>query len=115
MKRGDIVRAELPRPAGSPGREQFGQRPAVVVQDELQSAGLETIVVVRLTSRLAAARFVGSFVVQPSPTNGLSVPSVVLTHQVRAIDKHRITGVIGRLGERETAILDAALRKLLRL
>ena len=115
MKRGDIVRAQLPRPAGSPGREQFGARPAVVVQDELTSAGLATVVVVPLTSRLGAARFAGSFVVRPSSANGLSVPSVVLTHQVRALDEKRIEEVIGTLDDAHMALLDAELRKLLRL
>jgi mRNA-degrading endonuclease toxin of MazEF toxin-antitoxin module len=115
MKRGDIVRAQLPRPAGSPGREQFGTRPAVVVQDESKAPNLSTVVVVPLTSRMSAARFAGSFVVQPSAANGLSVASVVLTHQVRALDRARIEGVIGAMSDPDMSRLDTQMKSLLGL
>ena len=116
MDRGDVVRVQLPRPAGPSGREQFGTRPAVVVQDEKKShASLSTVVVVPLTSQLYAARFPGSFVVAPSARNGLRTDSVVLTHQVRAIDRRRIEAVIGKLEDGDMTTLDAELRSLLRL
>jgi len=115
MRRGDVVRVELPRPVGTAGREQFGMRPAIVVQDEAAATNAPTVVIVPLTSSLSAARFAGSFTISPSATNGLDVESVVLTHQVRAIDKRRVEGVIGRVAQDEMENLDRELRKLLRL
>jgi len=115
MRRGDVVRAQLPRPAGSPGREQFGTRPAVVLQDEPGFAGLPTVIVVPLTSRMSATRFPGALVVQPSAANGLDVQSVVLCHQVRALDKRRVEAVIGRLSHEDVSLLEAELRRLMGL
>lgn len=115
MKRGDVVRAELPRPAGAVGREQFGTRPAIVLQDKQASANLATVVVVPLTGNASAARFPGSFVISPDARNGLDVPSVVLTHQIRAIDKKRLQNVIGRISANDLANLENEVRKLLRL
>lgn len=115
MNRGDIVRVQLPPPAGPSGREQFGTRPAIVVQNKGVSANLSTTVIVPLTSRLSATRFAGSFTVAPTEANGLSVESVVLTHQVRAIDQSRIEKVIGKLADEQMAQLDTELRDLLGL
>jgi mRNA interferase MazF len=115
MNRGDIVRVRLPPPAGPSGREQFGARPAIVLQTKKASASLSTVVIVPLTSRLSATRFVGSFTVSPTETNGLSVESVILTHQLRAIDQGRIEKVIGRLADDQMARLEAELRALLGL
>ena len=115
MQRGDVVRVQLPAPQGRPGREQFGARPAIVVQTSESHANLGTVVVVPLTSNQNARRFDGSFVVLPSATNGLSQPSVVLTQQVRAIDKSRIQATIGVVSTDDLNSLDLQLRRLLGL
>jgi mRNA-degrading endonuclease toxin of MazEF toxin-antitoxin module len=115
MNRGDVVRVQLPPPAGPSGREQFGTRPAIVLQVKAFTANLSTVVIVPLTSRLSASRFAGSFTVSPTEANGLSLESVVLTHQVRAIDQGRIEKVIGRLADNQMARLEAELRALLGL
>jgi mRNA interferase MazF len=115
MNRGDVVLVQLPPPAGPSGREQIGTRPAIVVQDESRFISLSTVLIVPLTSRLSAARFPGSFAVSPTDTNGLDVESVVLTHQLRAIDRRRIERVIGRLADNQMATLESEIRRLLRL
>jgi len=115
MNRGDVVLVELPPPAGPSGREQFGTRPAIVVQDQASFANLSTVLIVPLTSRLSAARFPGSFVVSPTSTNGLDAESVVLTHQLRAIDRRRIQRVIGRLADDQMVTLESEVRRLLHL
>jgi mRNA-degrading endonuclease toxin of MazEF toxin-antitoxin module len=86
-----------------------------VLQDKQSSANLATVVIVPLTSNLAAAKFLGSFVISPDAHNGLDVPSVVLTHQIRAIDKKRLQKIIGRLSASDLANLENEVRKLLRL
>jgi len=115
MNRGDVVLVQLPRPAGPSGREQFGTRPAIIVQRDADTANLSTVLLVPLTSRLSAARFPGSFTVPATGTNGLSVESVVLTHQFRAIDRRRIERVIGRLAHDQMAMLESEIRSLLSL
>ncbi len=115
MRRGDIVRVQLPRPQGNPGREQFGTRPAVLVQDSTAIANLGTVVVVPLTSKLKASQFRGSFVIHPTPHNGLTVDSVVLTHQLRAIDKSRIESVIGHIDADDEDQLNQELKAFLSL
>ena len=115
MKRGDIVRVDLPRPVGAPGREQFGLRPAIVVQDEPGLSVLSTVLVIPMTSNLLAEKFIGSFRVSPSSTNGLTVESIAMTQQVRAIDRSRIQSVIGYLSPDELKHVDRELRRLLKL
>ncbi|MHC4398126.1 MAG: type II toxin-antitoxin system PemK/MazF family toxin [Planctomycetota bacterium] len=115
MNRGDIVLVQLPRPAGPSGREQFGTRPAVIVQSDTDSTSLSTVLLGPLTSRLSAARFPGSFTVPATDANGLNVESVVLTHQLRAIDRRRIEQVVGRLAHDHMATLESEIRGLLSL
>ena len=115
MDRGDVIRVQLPRPAGRAGREQFGTRPAIVIQENAATANLSTVVVVPLTSNRSAERLDGSLLVHPSATNGLTTISVALTQQIRAIDKSRVEGVIGRLSSEDMNEIDSALRRLLSL
>jgi mRNA-degrading endonuclease toxin of MazEF toxin-antitoxin module len=114
MQYGDVVRVQLPRPQGKAGREQFGVRPAVVVQTAI-TASHSTVVVVPLTSNLAAASFSWTFIVDPDATNGLTLRSVVLTQQVRAIDKSRIESVIGTFGNADLLKLQSGLKTMLGL
>jgi mRNA interferase MazF len=116
MKRGEIVRVDLPPPAGAPGREQIGQRPAIVVQDDSETENLPTTIVVPLTSNLSAMRFAGSILIKRSPHNGLDLDSVALTAQVRAIDRKRIGRArIGHIDPDDLTILETQLKRLLGL
>jgi len=115
MRRGDVVLAELPRPVGSAGHEQFGTRPAIIVQDCTVGANLSTVLLVPLTSKMGATHLAGSFVLSPTKSNGLDASSVVLSHQLRAIDRNRIIHIIGRLSPDEMAAVERELRTLLRL
>lgn len=115
MNRGDVVRVDLPRPSGKPGREQFGIRPAIVVQDDKLFPSLPTVLVVPLTSNLSAMKFSGCIQISPTPKNGLTAESVALTHQVRAIDRGRIESVVGILSNDDLTSVDQELRRLLKL
>ena len=112
MNHGDVFWVELPDRGG---REQRGRRPAVIWQDTEVYAGLPTVLVVPLTSRLSASRFPGTLRVEPTVQNGLTVPSVALLFQLGACDLDRIQGQLGRLdGEdvRRIATLAKRLQKL---
>ena len=104
MQRGDIVLVDLPQaPAGASGHEQTGDRPALVVHNDTTSANLSVIMIVPLTHIIATKRFAHTIEIQPSAQNGLSVPSILLVFQLRAIDKRRI---IKKLGVIETPLLE---------
>jgi mRNA interferase MazF len=83
----------------APGHTQAGERPALIVQDDPFVASLPTIMIVPFTSTLGATRFDGTVQIQPDAANGLTLPSVALVFQLRALDKRDF---IQRLG-----VLDA--------
>lgn len=102
MQRGDIVLVDLPQIAGAGGHEQIGKRPALVVHDDVTSGKLSVIMIIPMTSNLTAKNFDHTLLIQPSQQNGLSMPSVLLVFQLRAIDKQRL---VKKLGELETPIM----------
>lgn len=96
----------------SGGREQSGRRPAVAVQTDL--AGEPMLMIVPVTSNLAALRFAFSVRVEPSPENGLTTSSVVMVFQMRAIDKARIIRKIGQMSAADMAHIDTEIWRMLK-
>jgi mRNA interferase MazF len=103
MKKGEVWRVRFP---SSPGRAQAGERPAVIVHNDSSLTALPVVLVVPFTSQLAAARFTGTFTVQPDGVNGLSTQSVALVFQLGAQDKRNF---LHRIGEIDTPTMDAIL------
>ena len=95
------------------GREQEGQRPALIVQGETFLQSLPTIWVVPITSNLRAARFPGTIRIDPDDRNGLTVLSVSLVFQLQAIDKRRLLRLAGKITpsqlDRVLAMIDLLL------
>jgi mRNA interferase MazF len=83
----------------APGHAQAGERPAIIVQADRYIASLPTVLIVPLTSTPGAARFDGTLVIQPDAQNGLSLTSVALVFQVRALDKRDCIQHLGVLDE----------------
>ena len=100
MNPGEVWRVRLPTPTG---HVQGGDRPAIILQAPSATAQLPTVLVVPLTSRLGAARFPGCVLIKPDPANGLSVPSLALVFQLRALDRRDL---VARLGILEPEITD---------
>jgi mRNA interferase MazF len=115
MARGDVLRIELPSPPGGAGHEQAGCRPAIAVQADVSGTNLPTLMIVPLTGQLSALRYPYTIRVEPSNANGLTQPSVLLVFQLRAIDRRRIIGTIGRLEQEYLEQLEAEMRRLLSL
>ena len=115
MNRGDIVLVNLPQVADGAGHEQVGTRPALVVHDDSTSNTLSVIMIVPFTSNLKSQRFPHTILIHPSKENGLTVPSVLLVFQLRAIDKHRMTRKIGCLEADSMDRVDQEMRDLLGL
>ena len=115
MARGDIILVDLPQPAGTPGHEQTGNRPALIIHEDATINVYSVIMVVPFTSRLNAQRFPHTILVQPSAINGLNAASVLLIFQLRAIDKARIQKTIGRLEPDIMRQVDIEIKQLLGL
>jgi len=109
MRAGDLFWADLP---ASAGREQSGRRPVLVLQDDGFGGTLPTVLIIPLTSTLAARRFPGSVFIPASKPNGLTLDSVILTFQIRALDRTRLQSQLGVI---EATILDQVYSALDRL
>lgn len=94
-----------PSPAG--GHVQQGRRPGV---DETRYPNLPTTLVIPLTSQQAALRFRACHLLQPTPMNGLAVPSVALLFQMTAVDLNQIGAKIGELDDADRLILQTLTR-----
>ena len=92
MARGDILLVSLP---DSDKREEKGNRPVIVVQIEIAASPM--LMFVPVTSSLGAIRFPFVVRIEPSEINSLTLPSVAMIFQMRAIDKKRIVRKIGEL------------------
>jgi mRNA interferase MazF len=112
MMLGDLHWVDLPDRGG---REQRGRRPAIIWQDNAAFPRLPTVLLIPLTSRLDAQRFAGSCLVQPTPSNGLSVTSVALVFQLGAADLRRVGARLGRLDTQDLDAIRAIARKLQQL
>jgi mRNA interferase MazF len=103
MKRGEVWRVSIPL---APGHAQAGTRPALIVQNDSLTASLPTVLIIPFTSTSGAARFPSTLVVSPDSQNGLTVPSIALVFQLRALDKR---DCLQRIGVLDSASLDGVL------
>jgi mRNA interferase MazF len=106
MQRGEVWQTDIPF---TPGHVQTGERPAVIVQDDPFITTLPTILIVPFTGSQRATRFPGTVLVRPDGQNGLTVPSVALVFQLRALDKRSF---LRRLGVLDAATLDQIFAQL---
>ena len=106
MTRGEILIAVI---SGDYGKG----RPAVVVQsDHLMDT--ESWLVCPMTTRIDTA---GPFRprIDPSPSNGLTTPSAIMTEKLTAVPRSRMRSRIGSLTAEQLAELDDALMFVLGL
>lgn len=93
VKRGEIYYADLSPVVGS---EQGGVRPVLVIQNDVGNRYSPTIIAAAITSQLNKARLPTH--IELDTTTGLPRDSVVLTEQLRTLDKQRLKDKIGALG-----------------
>ena len=84
MRRGEVWQVNIP---AAPGHEQTGERPAVILTEDVFIPVMPTVFIVPFTSSQATLRFPGTVFVQPNRQNRLTVPSVALVFQLRALDQ----------------------------
>jgi len=109
MARGDILLVGLPE---SDKREEKGNRPAIAVQTDIATSPM--LMIVPVTSSLGALRFPFTVRIEPSEQNGLTLPSVAMVFQLRAIDRKRVIQKIGELELQYLTQVDAEIWQMLK-
>ena len=104
--RGEIYYARLFEAIGS---EQSGNRPVVIVQNNIGNVYSPTTIVIPFTKRLD--------IVNPQPTHidikqfgNLKCDSTILAEQIRTIDKSRLGDKLGKLPPNIMKKLDIAMK-----
>ncbi|MCA0384628.1 MAG: type II toxin-antitoxin system PemK/MazF family toxin [Firmicutes bacterium] len=105
IKRGDVYFADLSPVRGS---EQGGQRPVLIIQNNIGNKYSPTVIVAAITAKIAKAKLPTHVEVGASQV-GLLKDSVVLMEQVRTIDKTRLIQKLGQLEDDVMIKVDRAL------
>ena len=93
IKRGDMFYADLSPVVGS---EQGGIRPVLIIQNDTGNKYSPTVIAAAITSQTGKAKLPTHIEISSSD-NGLKSDSVVLTEQIRTIDKSRLKERIGHI------------------
>lgn len=109
-RRGEVWLADL---SPTRGHEQAGQRPVVIVSDDLFNRGPAGLVIVLpVTSTIRA---IPSHIVVNPPEGGLRNRSAILCEAVRSISVERLRTRCGRLRPASMVAVEDCLRILMRL
>lgn len=106
VKRGDIFYADLSPVVGS---EQGGQRPVLIVQNDVGNHFSTTVIVAPITTHSQKKRM-PTHIPLAAEVNGIPRNSVVLLEQVRTIDKQRLMDRIDHLNAAVMKRVDHGLR-----
>ena len=107
IKRGDIFYAALDETYV--GSEQTGVRPVVILQNNIGNEYSPTVIVAPITSKVNSKSIIPTHVYIKGYKNRLKQNSLILTEQIRAIDKQRLRYYIGALDIGELRKVDKAL------
>ena len=95
IRRGDMFYADLSRVVGS---EQGGIRPVLIIQNDVGNKYSPTVIAAAITSQQNKAKLPTHIEID-SKLCGLKSDSVVLTEQIRTIDKSRLKEKIGHIND----------------
>ena len=104
--RGDIYYANMEPHVGS---EQGGERPVVVLQNDMGNKHSSTLIIATLTSKVDKKLNLPTHVLLDQ-NSGLKVPSVVQLEQIFTIDKRRVQRFAGQTSSEEMDRIEAALK-----
>lgn len=107
MNRGDVYLAGLNPPEGS---EQSGTRPVVIVSRDAINKSSQVVIIAPLTKRANKTRILPCHVELKIDEGGVTMDSVVLCEQVRAIAVSRLGKHLGHLPNSRIAQINAALK-----
>ena len=95
IKRGDMFYADLSPVVGS---EQAGIRPVLIIQNDTGNKYSPTVIAAAITSQTGKNRLPTHIEIN-SDELGLKSNSIVLTGQIRTIDKSRLKEKIGHIDD----------------
>ena len=104
--RGDIYYANMGPHVGS---EQGGERPVVVLQNDMGNKHSSTLIIATLTSKVDKKLNLPTHVLLDQ-NPGLKVPSIVQLEQIFTIDKRRVQRFAGQTSSEEMDRIEAALK-----
>jgi len=105
--RGDVVTAKLDPIEGS---EQAGTRPVVVVSRDALNKFSPVVIICPITDAANKKKLYPSHVKVATGTAGLSLDSIVVCEQVRAISKTRLIKPLGKFDRATMTSIEAALK-----
>lgn len=109
-RRGEIHIADL-NPAF--GREIRKKRPVLIISSNIFNQNFPTVVMLPLSS--IVPQFIGPDMVKLSKFKGLDQDSVILTAQIRSIDKDRLIKKIGFVNQDKLEEIEDSLKLVLGL
>ena len=98
IKRGDMFYADLSPVVGS---EQGGIRPVLIIQNDMGNKYSPTVIAAAITSQTNKNKL-PTHIELGENTKGLKSNSVILTEQIRTIDKSRLKEKIGHIEDEKT-------------
>ncbi len=104
--RGDIYYANMEPHVGS---EQGGERPVVVLQNDMGNKHSSTLIIATLTSKVDKKLNLPTHVLLDQ-NPGLKVPSIVQLEQIFTIDKRRVQRFAGQTSSEEMERIETALK-----
>ena len=105
-RRGDIVRVRFDPVEGS---EQGGERPALILSPNPINEHSPVILVAGITSRKTERLYPFEALLEP-PEGGLTLRSKASLMQLRSVDKRRIVGHYGTVGDATMERVEEALK-----
>jgi mRNA interferase MazF len=106
IRRGDVYFADLNPVVGS---EQGGQRPVLIVQNNIGNEYSPTVIVAAITSKIDKAKLPTHVEIEASKY-GLDKDSVILLEQIRTLDKRRLLTKLAHIEGDLLGKVDEALR-----
>ena len=95
IKRGDMFYADLSPVVGS---EQGGIRPVLIIQNDVGNKHSPTVIAAAITYKTTKNKLLTHIEIKPQES-GLKSDSIVLTEQIRTIDKSRLKEKIGHIND----------------
>ncbi|MEI8202717.1 MAG: type II toxin-antitoxin system PemK/MazF family toxin [Bacteroidota bacterium] len=96
VRKWNIYRANLDPVIGS---EQGKSRPVLVISEDEINEILNTVNIIPITSRKPGRQIYPNEILVPSNNFGLEKESIILCHQIRTIDKQRLSLLYGNISD----------------
>lgn len=106
MKKGDIYYANLD---GAIGSEQAGERPVLIIQNDIGNKYSPTTIVAAITTNEKKVKNIPTHVVLNDDC-GLKLKSTVMLEQIRTVDKTRLKLQIGQCDEKTLTQVNEAIK-----